>query len=78
MTDWLGRISVDPNICHGRVCIKGSRVMVSVILDNLAAGESPEEIMQGYHVEREDIEAVRLFAVESETRMPRADGTASP
>lgn len=64
MTDWRGRISVDPNICHGLVCIKGSRVMVSVILDNLATGESPEEIMRGYHVEREDIEAAMHYAAE--------------
>ena len=64
MMDWRGRISVDPNICHGRVCIKGTRVMVSVILDNLAAGETPEEIMRGYHVEREDIEAAMHYAAE--------------
>lgn len=64
MTTWRERISVDPNICHGRVCIKGTRVMVSVILDNLAAGESPEEIMRGYHVEREDIEAAMRYAAE--------------
>jgi uncharacterized protein (DUF433 family) len=37
--DWRGRISIDPNICHGKACIKGTRVMVSVILDNLAEGE---------------------------------------
>jgi uncharacterized protein (DUF433 family) len=38
--DWHERISIDPNICHGKACIKGTRVMVSVILENLAAGES--------------------------------------
>jgi uncharacterized protein (DUF433 family) len=64
MKDWRERISVDPQICHGRVCIKGTRVMVSVILDNLAAGESVEEIMRGYHVEREDIEAAIHYAAE--------------
>ena len=57
MADWREHISADPNICHGRVCIKGTRIMVSVILDNLAAGESVEAIMQGYHLEREDIQA---------------------
>ena len=57
MADWRERISADPNICHGRVCIKGARIMVSVILDNLAAGESVEAIMRGYHLEREDIQA---------------------
>ena len=64
MNTWRERISVDPNICHGRVCIKGTRVMVSVILDNLAAGEPPEEIMRGYHVEPEDIEAAMRYAAE--------------
>jgi hypothetical protein len=38
--DWRDLISVDPNICHGKVCIKGTRIMVSVILDNLAEGET--------------------------------------
>ena len=64
MNAWRERISVDPNVCHGRVCIKGTRVMVSVILDNLASGESPEEIMRGYHIEREDIEAAMRYAAE--------------
>ncbi len=61
---WQERVSVNSNICHGRVCIKGTRVMVSVILDNLAAGESHEEIMRGYHVEREDIDAAIHYAAE--------------
>ena len=64
MNGWRERISVDPNVCHGRVCITGSRVMVSVILDNLAAGESPEQIMRGYHVERADVDAAIRYAAE--------------
>ena len=35
---WTEYISVDPAVCHGKACIKGTRVMVSVVLDNLAAG----------------------------------------
>ena len=62
--NWRERISVDPKICHGKACIKGTRVMVSVVLDNLAAGETPEEIMRGYHLEREDIEAALHYAAE--------------
>jgi uncharacterized protein (DUF433 family) len=54
---WQDRITVNPNICHGKACIRGTRVMVSVILDNVAAGESPQEIMRGYHLEREDVQA---------------------
>ena len=46
--NWKDHISVDPNICHGKACIKGTRIMVSVILDNLAAAESPERILASY------------------------------
>ena len=46
--DWRDYISVDPNVCHGKACIKGTRVMVSVVLDNLADGISPEEIVRSY------------------------------
>ena len=43
--NWQDRITVDPHVCHGKVCIKGTRVMVSVVLDNLAAGVSRDEIL---------------------------------
>ncbi len=46
--DWRDRISANPDICHGKVCIKGTRVMVSVILDNLAEGETAESIIANY------------------------------
>ena len=45
---WKDHITVDPNICHGSACIKGTRVTVSVILDNLAAGLKPDEIVRSY------------------------------
>jgi uncharacterized protein (DUF433 family) len=38
MGNWRDRASVDPAVCHGKVFIRGTRVMVSVILDNIAAG----------------------------------------
>jgi len=44
----LDRISTDSQICHGRACIKGTRIMVAVILDNIASGNSPEEILKSY------------------------------
>lgn len=59
---WQDRISVDPDICHGKACVKGTRIMVSVILDNLAAGESPERIVQAYHVMPNDAHAALLYA----------------
>jgi uncharacterized protein (DUF433 family) len=61
---WQDRISIDPRICDGRPCIKGTRVMVRVILANLAEGESHEMIMQRYHVSAEDIQAAILFAAD--------------
>ena len=42
----LSRISVDPKVCHGQPCIRGTRIMVSVILNNLAEGATPERIVR--------------------------------
>ena len=44
----LKRISVHPNICFGKPCIKGTRIWVSLILDYLASGSSMEEILEAY------------------------------
>ena len=77
--NWRERISTDPEICHGRVCIKGTRVMVSVILDNLAAGETTEDILKGYPtLQREDIKAALAYAAElaRERIVPLAPRTA--
>jgi uncharacterized protein (DUF433 family) len=75
---WQERITVNPSVCHGKACIRGTRVMVSVVLDNLAAGEPVEEIMRGYHVEREDVEAAIQYAAElaRETVIPFTPGAA--
>ncbi len=63
--DWQARISADPNVCHGKVCIKGTRIMVSVILDNLAGGISQERILQSYPtLKSEDIQAALSYAAE--------------
>jgi uncharacterized protein (DUF433 family) len=48
MTEWTERIIADPNVCHGKPCIKGTRIMVAVILDNLADGMTTEEIVAQY------------------------------
>jgi len=61
---WQDRISVDPAICHGRACIKGARVMVSVILDNLADGETPEQVAAAYRLQVEDVNAALLYGSE--------------
>ena len=63
--DWRTRVSVDPNVCHGKACIKGTRVMVSVVLDNLAAGLSNEEIVRSYpSLTPRAIQAVLAYAAE--------------
>jgi uncharacterized protein (DUF433 family) len=64
---WEDYISVDPAICHGRACIRGTRIMVSVILDNFAGGASHEEILKSYpSLKPEAIKAAILYAAEKE------------
>ena len=46
--DWKAYITTDPQIMHGVVCFRGTRIPVSVVLDNLAAGETPERILEQY------------------------------
>jgi len=46
--EWQEYVTVDPNICHGKACIRGTRLLVSAILDNFAAGESKESILESY------------------------------
>jgi len=61
---WQDRISIKADVCHGKACIKGRRVMVSVILASLAEGDAPETIMANYHLAPEDIRAAILFAAD--------------
>jgi uncharacterized protein (DUF433 family) len=62
---WRERITVDPNVCHGKACIKGTRIMASVVLDNLAAGEPVERIFKNYPtLKPEDIQAALQYAAE--------------
>ena len=63
--NWQDYIVVDPQICHGRACIRGTRVMVSVILDNVAAGISTTEIIESYpSLTPEAIRAAIAYAAE--------------
>jgi len=62
---WQDHITVDPKVCHGKACIKDTRVMVSVILDNLAAGSTTDEIVCSYpSVSRKAIRAAIACATE--------------
>ena len=58
----LERISVNPNICFGKSCIKGTRIWVSLILDFLASGDTIEDILDNYpQLKREDILACLAY-----------------
>lgn len=63
--NWQTFITVDPTVCHGKACIKGTRIMVSIILDNLAANLSPDEILHSYpSLTRESIQAAVAYAAD--------------
>ncbi len=63
--DWRERITVDPAVCHGQACIKGTRVMVAVVLDNLAARLDTAEILRSYpSLTAEDIQAAMAYAAD--------------
>ena len=65
MTSPLDRISIDPNVCFGKPCIKGTRIWVSLILDFLASGESEAAILADYpQLKPEDIRAALAYAAE--------------
>ncbi len=59
----LSRITRDPNICHGKPVIRGLRYPVSTLLELLASGMTPEEILQDYpDLEMDDLRAALLYA----------------
>ena len=62
---WQDYISSNPEVCHGKACITGTRVMATVILDSLAEGMGVEEITESYpSVSREAVEATLHYAAE--------------
>ncbi len=63
--NWREHITVDPEVCHGQACIKGTRIMVSVVLDNLATGLKTEEIIESYpSLTEEAVNAAIAYAAE--------------
>jgi len=65
MENWKERISVNPAVCHGRACIRGTRVLVSAIVDNIAAGVTREEILRSYPALKDaDIDAALGYVAE--------------
>lgn len=62
---WQSRITVDPQVCHGQACILGTRIPVSVILDNLAVGIAKDEILKSYPtLSALDLDAALSFAAD--------------
>ena len=65
MMKWQDYITVDPLVCHGKACIKGTRIMVSVVLDNLAAGLDSDELLKSYpSLTKEGVQAAISYAAE--------------
>jgi len=65
MDNWRDFITADPEVCHGKPCIKGTRIMVSVVLDNLAAGVPLDELLKSYpSLTREALQAAIAYAAD--------------
>ncbi len=61
--NWQDHIVVQPEVCHGKACIRGTRIMASVVMDNLAEGDSHAEMLQSYpQLREEDLQAVMHYA----------------
>ena len=65
MNKLLQRITIDPDICHGKPCIRGLRYPVEMILELLSSDMEINEILEDYEdLEKEDIKACLVFASE--------------
>lgn len=63
--NWAKHLASDPKVCNGRLCAKGTRVPVRVILDSLAEGATAAEILHSYpSLKPEHIEAALAYAAE--------------
>ncbi len=62
----LNRVSVDPNVCGGKPCVRGTRVYIAIILDALAEGLTPEQIIDDHYPQlaQDDIRAALAYAAE--------------
>jgi uncharacterized protein (DUF433 family) len=62
---WQDYISVNPQVVHGRACLRGTRIPVAVVLANLAAGLTPDDIIRSYpSLTREAIQATLAYAAD--------------
>jgi len=66
MSELLERITISPNICHGQPCVRGSRIMVWLVLQYLANGDRVEDVLAAYpSLTAEDVQACLAYAAES-------------
>lgn len=64
--NWKERITIKPTVCHGKPCIKGTRIWVSLILDFLASGDSVDDILKAYpQLTRDDVQACIAYGAEA-------------
>jgi uncharacterized protein (DUF433 family) len=65
MNPLLDRISVDPNVCFGKPCIRGTRIWVSLLLDLMASGMTADQLVEEYpQLTRDDILAAIAYGAE--------------
>lgn len=65
MNTLLDRISINPGICHGQPCVKGTRIMVWLVVQYLAHGDSVEDLLAAYpSLTREDVQSCLAYAAE--------------
>ena len=66
MNPLLDRISIDPNVCFGRPCIRGTRIWVSLVLDLLAEGTAADEVLAEYpQLTHDDVRAAIAYGAEA-------------
>ena len=64
-SELLSRISLNPNVCFGKACIRGTRIWVALVIENLANGVSEHELLEAYpSLEPDDIRAALAYAAE--------------
>ena len=69
----LGRISIDPEVCFGKPCIRGHRIWVSLVLDLLASGSTVQQILEEYpQLEEADVQACIAYGQLTPTGTPTA------
>jgi uncharacterized protein (DUF433 family) len=78
MTEIAPRITIDPEVCHGKPVIKGTRILPEILLGHVAAGMTFEAVAMEYEVEVEDIRAALAFAASVVAKhWPRVPGAPS-